>query len=114
MDSLAVKFPQVKFIKSISTTCIPNYPDKNLPTVFIYYEDKLVHQIVGPLEFNGMNFKQDDFEWKLHRFGVVKSTLNRSMLSDFEKRDDLTKCEDDMIKKIRQGIINKNSDDEDY
>ena len=38
MSMLAAKFPTVKFLKSISTTCIPNYPDKNLPTIFIYLE----------------------------------------------------------------------------
>merc|ERR1711874_82484 len=32
MNRLAPKFPTTKFLKAISTTCIPNYPDKNLPT----------------------------------------------------------------------------------
>ena len=59
MVNLARKFPAVKFIKSISTTCIPNYPDKNLPTIFIYKDGDMVTQWVGPFEFGGMNFKQD-------------------------------------------------------
>ncbi len=112
MQSLASKFPMVKFLKSISTTCIPNYPDKNLPTIFVYYENVLKHQIIGPLEFNGMNFKLEDFEWRLHRFGVVKSTLNRNEKSDFESDNRLKKCEDEMIKKIRQGVTNKPIDDD--
>lgn len=110
MDALAVKFPQVKFIKSISTTCIPNYPDKNLPTIFIYYEDKMVQQIVGPHEFNGMKLKQDDLEWKLHRFGVLESKLNRSMISDYEINDDLNKAEEKMIKQIRQSVLKGQND----
>ena len=28
MNRLAPKFPTTKFLKAISTTCIPNYPDK--------------------------------------------------------------------------------------
>lgn len=52
---LAGKYPATKFIKSISTTCIPNYPDKNLPTIFVYYEGDLKGQIVGPFEFGGLN-----------------------------------------------------------
>ncbi|KAM4709356.1 phosducin-like protein 3 [Discoglossus pictus] len=32
LAGLARKFKDVKFVKSISTTCIPNYPDKNPPT----------------------------------------------------------------------------------
>lgn len=54
---LANKFPATKCMKSISTTCIPNYPDKNVPTIFIYYEGDMKKQFVGPLEFGGMNLK---------------------------------------------------------
>ena len=113
---LKAKFPNVKFIKSVSTTCIPNYPDKNLPTIFVYFENSLKHQIIGPLAFNGMNLKQDDFEWKLNRMGVLNSTLNRDKNSDFEKDDRILECEDKMIKSIRQNILktNANSSDEDY
>lgn len=59
LSRLAAKFPATKFLKSISTTCIPNYPDRNLPTFFIYYEDEMKAQIVGPLEFGGMNLTVD-------------------------------------------------------
>ena len=123
MQLLAGKFPAVKFIKSISTTCVPNYPDKNLPTLFIYHENVLRSQIIGPLSFNGMNFKLEDLEWRLHRLGVLKSTLNRNENSDFEKSDRLSNRngEDEMIKTIREGIFSgsasrkqaSRSDDED-
>jgi len=46
LTQLAAKFPTVKFLKSISTTCIPNYPDKNLPTIFVYHEGNMKNQIV--------------------------------------------------------------------
>lgn len=59
MSVLAAKFPATKFIKSISTTCIPNYPDKNLPTIFIYYEGDLKKQYVGPFELRGMSLTCD-------------------------------------------------------
>lgn len=32
-SGLARKFPEVEFIKAISTTSIPNYPGRNLPTM---------------------------------------------------------------------------------
>ena len=37
MNRLAPKFPTTKFLKAISTTCIPNYPDKvsQLFSVFV-------------------------------------------------------------------------------
>lgn len=67
LSALAQKFPDVKFLKSISSVCIPNYPDKNLPTMFIYYEGDLKKQHVGPLVFGGMNFKQDGRNNVLHK-----------------------------------------------
>ena len=41
LTALAAKFPAVKFLKAISTTCIPKYPDHNdhnPPTIFHYFE----------------------------------------------------------------------------
>lgn len=52
LNNLARKFPATKFVKSISTTCIPNYPDSNLPTIFIYYEGDLKQQFAGPRIFS--------------------------------------------------------------
>ena len=55
LTSLARKFPQTKFLRSVSELCIDNYPDKNLPTVFVYKEGAMQKQWVGPHEFGGMN-----------------------------------------------------------
>lgn len=73
--NLARKFPQVKFLKSISSVCIPNYPDKNLPTIFVYYEGDMKKQMVGPLAFGGMNLTQNELEWMLSEVGAVKTDL---------------------------------------
>ncbi|GJU03798.1 phosducin-like protein 3 [Tanacetum coccineum] len=36
MEELAAMYSATKFVKIISTDCIPNYPDQNLPTVLVY------------------------------------------------------------------------------
>ncbi|CAL5363872.1 unnamed protein product [Camellia sinensis] len=36
LEQLATKYPATKFVKIISTDCIPNYPDCNLPTLLVY------------------------------------------------------------------------------
>lgn len=53
MNQLAERYPATKFIKAISTNCIPNYPDKNVPSIFIYYEGQIKKQIIGPIELRG-------------------------------------------------------------
>lgn len=59
LSGLARKFPDVKFVKAISTTCIPNYPDRNLPTLFVYLAGDIKAQFIGPLVFGGMNLTRD-------------------------------------------------------
>nr|CAI5863827.1 unnamed protein product [Callosobruchus analis] len=72
---LAAKYPTVKFLKSISTVCIPNYPDTNLPTIFIYFEGELKQQITGPLELRGPNLTLEEFEFLLGNTGAVNTTI---------------------------------------
>ena len=43
--ALAIKYPAVKFIKSLAEQCIPNYPDHNLPTIFIHLNGELKKQL---------------------------------------------------------------------
>jgi len=75
LNRLAPKFPTTKFLKAISTTCIPNYPDKNLPTIFVYYEGQLKAQMVGPTEFRGMNLTEAEFEFLMGRTGAIKTQI---------------------------------------
>ena len=53
LTELAKKYPQSKFVKIISTECIPNYPDKNVPTVLIYKDTKCLQHIIGLASFGG-------------------------------------------------------------
>jgi len=75
LERLAPKFPKTKFLKSVSTTCIPNYPDKNLPTIFVYLEGEMKTQLAGPHTFGGMSLKIDDLEWMLSKSGSIESKL---------------------------------------
>ncbi|XP_078037294.1 viral IAP-associated factor [Augochlora pura] len=75
LDSLARKFPATKFLKSISTTCIPNWPDSNLPTIFIYHSGNMKKQIIGPIEFRGMKLTEEELEWMLGEAGAVTTKI---------------------------------------
>ncbi|ELK34696.1 Phosducin-like protein 3 [Myotis davidii] len=77
-SGLARKFPDVKFIKAISTTCTPNYPDRNLPTVFVHVEGAIKAQFTGPLVFGDMNLTIDELEWKLSESGPIKTDLEEN------------------------------------
>ncbi|EDW72896.1 uncharacterized protein Dwil_GK17253 [Drosophila willistoni] len=75
MQQLAAKFPQTKFLRSIATTCIPNFPEKNLPTIFIYHEGSLRKQFIGPLELRGDKLTSVELEYMLGQVGAVPSEI---------------------------------------
>ncbi|XP_031552911.1 phosducin-like protein 3 [Actinia tenebrosa] len=106
ISQLARKFPATKFIKSISTLCIQNYPDKNLPTIFVYYNGDLKKQWIGPFSFGGMNLKIDVLEWMLSEAGAVVTDLEE----DPRKKH---KIHDVMTSAIRQRPMDSDDDDDD-
>uniref|UniRef100_A0A2K5RQD0 Phosducin-like protein 3 n=1 Tax=Cebus imitator TaxID=2715852 RepID=A0A2K5RQD0_CEBIM len=84
LSGLASKFPDVKFIKAISTTCMPNYPDRNLPTIFVYLEGDIKAEFIGRLVFGGMNLTRDELEWKLSESGAIKTDLEENPKKQIE------------------------------
>jgi hypothetical protein len=52
-EELAAKYPSSKYVKIISTDCIPNYPDQNLPTVLVYSGGACKHNLVGLATWGG-------------------------------------------------------------
>lgn len=93
---LAAKFPATKFLKSIASTCIPNFPEKNLPSVFIYYEGGMKRQFVGPIELRGPNLSCDELEYIIGMSDAIPSeiredprrTVKDKMFSDLADTND--------------------------
>ncbi|KAL7153243.1 hypothetical protein ABFS83_04G153800 [Erythranthe nasuta] len=51
LEDLAKRYPATKFVKIISTECIPNYPDRNLPTILVYNNSAVKATHVGVHNF---------------------------------------------------------------
>lgn len=45
--TLAARHPRTKFVSIVGDKCIPNYPDRLLPTLFIYRKGEIVNQQVA-------------------------------------------------------------------
>ncbi|CAB3385629.1 Hypothetical predicted protein [Cloeon dipterum] len=103
LNQLAAKFPTTKFLRSISSTCIPNYPDMNLPTIFVYFEGDLKKQFIGPIELRGMKLTVDELEWMLKEAGAVPSKI---------EKDPKPKIKDVLMSQLRGG--RDDSDDDGY
>jgi len=113
LRTLALKYPQTKFVKSISTVCIPNYPDKNLPTIFIYFNGELKHSIIGPFAFGGMNCHFEHLEYKLYEFGAIETGEKLDKPEDMKSFGTADAADEFLRTSIRQSMKNGNESDDD-
>lgn len=70
LDTLAERHPATKFVSIIGRQCIPDYPDRNLPTLLIYRNGELRRQIIGlrpEIGLDGMNTKLEGTHTRLSR-----------------------------------------------
>ncbi|XP_067860136.1 phosducin-like protein 2 [Heptranchias perlo] len=77
LGQLAKKYPESKFMKAIANICIPNYPDKYLPTIFVYFEGRMKARFIG-LECGAPDLKSEELEWKLANTGAIKTDLEEN------------------------------------
>ncbi len=75
---VAKKNPSVKFLCIRSTSAIENYPDSNLPTLFVYKNGELTAQLIGLKEIGDKRTTALDLEWWLAKKGIVESELEEN------------------------------------
>jgi hypothetical protein len=70
LATVAARNKSTKFVKIIGDQCIPNYPDRNLPTLLIYGDGDVKGQLVGAAQLGGLNMKPEGtfFQFILCRF----------------------------------------------
>lgn len=78
MRALAPRFKYLKFLRIKSTHAIENWPEKNLPAIFIYADGVMKMQIVTLTHLYGKSMKASDLEWYL----VEKGYITDSELDD--------------------------------
>ena len=59
LQALSRKFRATKFVKITATDAIRGYPDRNCPTLLIYYEGDLKRQLVGLASLGGLSTTED-------------------------------------------------------
>lgn len=54
LSELARRYKAVKFLKIVADQCIPNYPDRNVPTLLVYVNGDIRANMIGAILFGGM------------------------------------------------------------
>lgn len=77
--TLSKKFKYVKFVKIRANQAVENWPEHRLPTLFLYNEGELKHQMFTLKEVGGKSMKVEDLEWWL---------VQRKIVTDSELEED--------------------------
>ncbi|XP_053260200.1 phosducin-like protein 2 isoform X2 [Podarcis raffonei] len=78
LSLLATKFPETKFVKAIANSCIENYHDSCLPTLFVYENGEIKGKFIGIRECGGTYLTVEELEWKLAEVGALKTDLEEN------------------------------------
>jgi len=71
LREISRKHPNTRFLKIISTSCIPNYPDANLPTLLVYHNGACKKQVVGMQPFGGARATPEQVALALSGWGAI-------------------------------------------
>lgn len=76
--NLAPRFPYVKFLKIRATSAVENWPEKNLPTLFVYKAGELKEQLITLRSVGGKSMKPEGAQPLCLNFNMCCS--NNSMV----------------------------------
>ena len=54
LQQVAAAHPETKFLAIQAQMCIPNYPDRNVPTLLVYRNGDMVGNVVAGMGLKGM------------------------------------------------------------
>ncbi|BBN14633.1 hypothetical protein MPTK1_6g13120 [Marchantia polymorpha subsp. ruderalis] len=109
LDDLATKYTGTKFVKIVSTDCIKDYPDFNLPTLLVYNNTNVKATLVGLQHYGGRRCTPEDVAFKLVSIGPVLLGPNdddREAVTERVRRDFLEK----IVSKLEQKEADSDDD----
>ncbi|XP_021677704.2 uncharacterized protein LOC110662868 [Hevea brasiliensis] len=106
LEELATRYPATKFVKIISTDCIPNYPDRNLPTMLVYNNGAVKANYVGLHSF-GRRCTPEGVALVLCQLGPV---LNDGQSGSDPSRETVMEGEQ---RRLLEKVVKEHEDDDD-
>eukprot|EP01017_Pseudomicrothorax_dubius_P036382 TRINITY_DN5201_c0_g1_i14.p1 TRINITY_DN5201_c0_g1~~TRINITY_DN5201_c0_g1_i14.p1 ORF type:complete len:244 (+),score=86.15 TRINITY_DN5201_c0_g1_i14:75-806(+) len=100
LNDLAAKYQHVKFIRSVATRCVENFPDSKCPTMIFYQDGKILSQVTNADKQIG-KLTVENVERLLARQGVIPSLEEDE--EDAEVRQLQEKFMTRKVKKERSG-----------
>ncbi|KAK4689125.1 hypothetical protein P7C73_g986, partial [Tremellales sp. Uapishka_1] len=95
LNQLAAAHPSTKFLSIPAGLCIPNYPDKNCPTLLIYRDGEISGNVIAGMGLKGMKTTVRDLEGLLLHYRAIERPSAAIRASMQRKDDDDSDLEDD-------------------
>ncbi|KAG0165564.1 hypothetical protein DFQ28_008710 [Apophysomyces sp. BC1034] len=86
LADLAQQFKSTKFLKIVGDQCIPNYPDRNVPTLLVYGDGDIKANLVGAVQFGGMGMTVKSLRAQLSQYGAVPPENNDKQNNDGKQK----------------------------
>lgn len=110
LTNMAVKFPEVKFLRIEATNCVKNFADADCPTVFIYKNEVVFKKFLpAAYYFGGSEMSWKKVEWIFNAIGVLKTELMEDPFEDPEEK----KISQFKMRKLKKKERDDESDSED-
>ena len=114
-EQLALKYPKVKFVKSVATKCVENMIDRDLPAIMVYKDGDLVNAMMCARQiFGGVRMTLKTVEYVLSMQKIIDLEF------EFDPRDKLKLMNTSIIKGKNAGrhheddVDSEGDDDREY
>ncbi|EIW66383.1 hypothetical protein TREMEDRAFT_35253, partial [Tremella mesenterica DSM 1558] len=120
LQTLATAHPSTKFLSIPAHLCIPNYPDRNVPTLLVYRNGEITGNLVAGQGLNGLKTTVRELEGVLLRYKAIEKPADSlGPKRNEEEEDDDVDGESrlgkvGMVGSKASGIRNGDEEDSDY
>mmetsp|Transcript_18600 Transcript_18600/g.23138 ORF Transcript_18600/g.23138 Transcript_18600/m.23138 type:complete len:179 (-) Transcript_18600:86-622(-) len=114
LDVLAMKYPDVKFIKAVATSCVENFHDNHCPGFFIYKAGEVIYsQVPGAEVFGGLRMTVETMEFVLNEMGLIEKDFEEDPRDKLKMLNMVTKHGKDVGRR-HEDDVDDDGDDREY
>ena len=115
MQRLAMKHKNVKFIKCIATSCVENFHDSHVPSMFIYKDGDLVVQDVPCADMlGGKRMTDATVEYVLAERKIIEVEFEEDPRDKLKLLNMVTKHGKDITRRQADETVDDDGDDREY
>ncbi|KAI9279939.1 thioredoxin-like protein [Umbelopsis sp. AD052] len=107
LSELAQRYKAVKFLKIVADQCIPNYPDRNVPTLLVYVNGDIRANMIGAVLFGGMKMTVESLRKQLVQTGALPVEAG-----DQEEEQESTRSKKSLYSSSATAALSDDEDDE--